>query len=190
MKVRDYKLFVENNSGKKGGNIRTDEFSYLNDELDQNKSRWSIDDEDEEDDDSFYDDDDKIYTGMSGMSSNSGRYNEFEEEYGAGYESEDDIQSDDMQHLTYLLRSMFRNSGIHDVEVDSKGLDVMVYCIMSRRERLSNIIKAFEVAAKLKKDILSQYDSDFEMFETKSGSPMLTFNFYYNEGLDDDNAPF
>ena len=103
---------------------------------------------------------------------------------------EEDLEDDDMQHLSYLLRTMFRNSGFDDIEIETKGLDITIHCYLRKRERLKDIIKAFEVANKLKNDILAQYDSEFEMWETKDGLPVFAFHFIYDEGLDDDNKPF
>lgn len=105
----------------------------------------------------------------------------------------DDTQSDDMQHLLYLLRTLFKNSGI-DASLENKGLDIIVCVVLNKKEKLSSIIKVFDVAKKLQKDILPQYDAEFEMWETKTRDPMLTFNFMY-EGDDEDpnrdgNAPF
>jgi hypothetical protein len=105
----------------------------------------------------------------------------------------DDIQSEDMENLLYLLRTLFKNSGV-SAEVESKGLDITVYAVLAKKEKMASILKVFDVAKKLKKDILPQYDSEFEMWETKAGEPMLTFIFSY-EGSDGDpnydgSAPF
>jgi hypothetical protein len=143
-------------------NIRDDEYSYLNDKLDLN-SRW---------DDSSYD-----------PYEDEGFYNDSEDE-------DDNYENEDMDHLLYLLRKMFNNSGIDNVEITNKKMDLTIYVELRSREKLRDIIKVFEVVNKLKKDILPQYDSEFDMWKTKKGSPLLTFNFYYDEGLDDDNVPF
>ncbi len=108
--------------------------------------------------------------------------------YSPGDEDEE-IISDDMEHLMYLLRSLFKNIGV-EVEVEHKGLDIMIYAVLDKREKIKNITKIFDVAKKLKKDILAQYDSEFELWETKNGHPMLTFNFFYDNGDGDDIAPF
>lgn len=187
MKIRDYKLFLEKDA------VRDDEHSHLNDRLNNNnkklESRWPDDDDDLA---SYGDDGDDELFGRPFYPSKSNNNSSFRDEEFEEYDGseEDDVDNDDMQHLLYLLRTMFRNSGIEDVEIDHKGLDIMIYCIMRRRERLNDIIKVLEVANKLKRDILAQYDSEFEMYETKDGRPMLTFNFYYGEGLEDDNAVF
>ena len=181
MKIKKYNIFLEKD------NLREDEFSHLNDMLNKkNEGRW--DDEDEDDHDyGFYDQDDEEDDELFGRPYYGSKDNEYEDddEY-----DEDGINSNDIQHLNYLLRTMFRNSGIEDVRIENKKLDISISCILSRKDSMKNVIKVFEVAKKLKKDILAQYDSEFEMWETKDGRPLLTFNFYYGEGLNDDNAPF
>jgi hypothetical protein len=153
MKVNKYNSFIKKN-------IREDEYSHLNDDLD----RWDDSTYDPYSDDGFYNDD-------------------------SDYDDNLD-QDDDMDHLLYLLRKMFHNSGIDNVEITNKKMDLTIYVELRSRERLKDVIKVFEVVNKLKRDILPQYDSEFDMWKTKKGSPLLTFNFYYDEGLDDDNVPF
>jgi hypothetical protein len=106
-----------------------------------------------------------------------------------------DDEDDDVENLNYLLRSMFRNSGIDNVIVETKKMDITVTVTLNRRERLKEVIKVFEVANKLKKDILAQYDSEVEMYDTwdkldKMSKPTIVFSFLYDEGLYDDEAPF
>jgi hypothetical protein len=158
----DYKKFLEKE------NIREDENSHLNDNI---NGRW---------DDSNYEDDGYQYLNNGGSRTDSS----FRDE-----EYEDDAEQDDVQHLLYLLRTMFKNNGI-EVEIEHKNLDIMIYCVMQPKERLKDVMNVLGVANKLKKDILPQYDCEFEMWETKKGNPMLTFNFFYNEGLNDDGVPF
>jgi len=107
-------------------------------------------------------------------------YDNDDEEY-KDDDGEDDDSDDDMSHLCYLLRSMFNN--IIDVNVESSGLDVSITAQFGRRESISDVVKVFEIIKKIKKDILAQYSSYYEMWETKSGLPMITFEFT----LDDDD---
>ncbi len=104
-------------------------------------------------------------------------------------------EDDDVENLNYLLRSMFRNSGIDDVVVETKKMDITITVTLHRRERLKDVIKVFEVANKLKKDILAQYDSEVDMYDSwdkldKMTKPTIVFSFLYDEGLYDDEAPF
>jgi hypothetical protein len=105
--------------------------------------------------------------------------------YDKEYKGEDEDDSDDdMSHLCYLLRSMFNNSNV-DVNVENSGLDLSITAQFARRESLSDIVKVFEIIKKIKKDILAQYSSSYEMWETKSGSPMITFEFMLEDEDDD-----
>jgi hypothetical protein len=104
-------------------------------------------------------------------------------------DSDDNSNQDDMAHLEYLLREMFRNVGI-DVTVTSDNGDIQIVVMLNQKERLRDVINIFSVANKLKKDILAQYDSEFDLWEDKKGLPMLTFSFYYGDGLGDSNTPF
>jgi hypothetical protein len=187
MKIKKYNIFLEKD------NLREDEFSHLNDMLDKkNEGRWDDEDDDEDDHDyGFYDQDEDEDDHLFGRPNHTSKkqdstYDEYDEdEY-----DEDDMNSNDIQHLNHLLRTMFRNSGIEDVSIENKKLDLSISCVLRKKESMRNVIKVFEIAKKLKKDILGQYDSEFEMWETKDGRPLLTFNFYYGEGLNDDYAPF
>ena len=128
-----------------------------------------------DDDDDFYDDD---------------GYRRLHKDYDDDDDSDDELSdNDDMSHLLYLLRQMFKNSGI-DVEISSDDLDVTIDAYLNTKERLKDVIKVFEVAKKLKKDILPQYDSEFQIYYSKTGQPILTFNFTYGDGEDDDKSPF
>ena len=98
-----------------------------------------------------------------------------EDEY-KGEDENDSEYDDDMSHLCYLLRSMFNNSNV-DVNVENSGLDLSITAQFARRESLSDIVKVFEVVKKIKKDILAQYSSSYEIWETKQGTPMITFEF-------------
>jgi len=187
MKIKTFIKYLEN--------LREDEFGHLNDKLSANKKnegRWD-DDYDYDDDstknysgygeyDDWYEDDDQ-----TGKKSSNPKFDDDDDDY--GYEDGDD--DDDVQHLTYLLRQMFRNSGVDDVHITAKGNeDIVCEIYMAKKETLRNVIKVFEVANKLKRDILAQYDAEFEIWQSKAGGGILSFGFTLDEGLDDDNMPF
>lgn len=99
--------------------------------------------------------------------------------------TDEEIEDDDMEHLKYLLRGMFKNKGIENVSITNDNLDLSIRCSMGHRERLSDVINVFDLLNKLKMDILPQYDSEFDMWENQRGQT-LEFGFYYDEGLNDD----
>jgi hypothetical protein len=190
MKVKSFIKYLQENT-------REDEFSHLNDKLSANKkneARWPEDDYEYDDDstkdygeyDDWYDDeDDKYYSGRK--SSNP----KFDDDDDDDYEYDETDDDDDVQHLTYLLRQMFRNSGVDNVHITAKrNEDIVIEVHMAKKDTLRNVIKVFEVANKLKRDILSQYDAEFDMWESKSGGGILTFGFTLEEGLEDDTMPF
>jgi hypothetical protein len=111
-------------------------------------------------------------------------------------EYEEDIYSDeefvdedgDMERLVTLLVSYFENQGVN-VDVENDGLNITILAVLDKQDKLHNLVNLFSIVKKVKKDILPQYDSEFELWESKDGRPMLYFNFDYEEGLGDDN-PF
>lgn len=100
---------------------------------------------------------------------------------GSDYDDDDYDDNEDMEHLLYLLRQMFNNSGISNVEITNKKMDLIIYIRLRTRENLKDIVKIFEVINKLKRDILPQYESEYDLWRTKGNSPLLTFNFRYIE---------
>lgn len=190
MKVKTFIKYLEN--------IREDEFSHLNNDLSANKkneARWPDDDYEYEDDstkdygdyDDWYDDES---TRDNDRKSSNPKFNDYDDyDYDDG--DDDDNDDDDVQHLTYLLRQMFRNSGVDNVQITAKrNEDIVIEVNMNKKESLRNIIRVFEVANKLKRDILAQYDSEFDIWTSKSGGGILSFGFTLDEGLEDDNMPF
>jgi hypothetical protein len=84
-------------------------------------------------------------------------------------------------YLEYLITFI---DGSHSMHI------IVIEVHMAKKDTLRNVIKVFEVANKLKRDILSQYDAEFDMWESKSGGGILTFGFTLEEGLEDDTMPF
>ena len=145
---------------------REDEDAWMNDKLDKNKKDDYDWGYDYDDDSTSYDDEDSSYD-----------------------------EDDEVENLNSLLREMFRNSGINNVIVETIKMDITITVTLNRREELKQVIKVFEVANKLKKDILAQYDSEVEMYDSwdkldKMSKPTVVFSFLYDEGLYDDEAPF
>ena len=116
-------------------------------------------------------------------------YNDYryDKEYKGEDDDDDDDSDDDMSHLCYLLRSMFNNSNV-DVNVENSGLDLSITAQFARRESLSDIVKVFEIVRKIKKDVLAQYSSSYEIWETKTGTPMITFEFMLDDDDDKDGV--
>ncbi len=106
-----------------------------------------------------------------------GDYDE-DDEY--SYENEDSDDDDTMQTLLNLLRQMFTQSGI-EVYTECSGLDISICVPLSQKEDLKSFVKIFDIAKKLKKDILAQYDSSYELWYTKEGYPVIEFTFNFQD---------
>jgi len=145
--------------------IRDDEYSYLNDDLDNfNKSmgsRWDDSTYSPEDEYGYYndDDDDNYYTDEEGMSD-----------------------------LINLFNQLFDNSGIYNVNIEGTPKEINMYFTLNYREKLRDIVAIFEVLSKIKRDILPQFDNETDLWIDKKGNPLLTVTFQYSEDLD--GAPF
>lgn len=111
-----------------------------------------------------------------------------EDDESEDYNEMDEQNDDDMQHLCYLLRQMFYNSGVDEVSVESDGLSVSISVQFNRKEQLRDVLKVFNVVKKIKKDILPQYEDSFEMWETKQGGPVITFDFNLDDGKSSDST--
>lgn len=179
MKIKNFIKYLSEN-------VREDEFGHLNNDLPGNKrneARWP---DDYGDYDDWYDDES---TRDNSKKSSNPKFNDDDEN--DEYDIYTDDKDDDVEHLSYLLRQMFKNSGISDARVTArKNEDILIEVYMNKKETLRNVIKVFEVANKLKRDILAQYDSEFEIWESSDKRGILTFGFTLDEGLDDDNIPF
>ena len=90
-------------------------------------------------------------------------------------------KEDDVSNICYLIRTLFRNSGIDYVDVDYNDLDFKVYVYLSKKEKMSSILKILDVSYKLKRDILPQYESSVELYHNKHGEPLFCFSFEYYE---------
>lgn len=126
-------------------------------------------------------------------------YDDLNRKYGP--DSDDDIPEmgdldisldDGMVNVCDLIRELFKNVKL-DVDVEYDELDISIYVFLQKREKMRSIVRAFEVIHKLQKDVLTQYDSEVELYENKEGFPILAFQFYsesIDDRSDDKGAPF
>lgn len=159
MKINNYIKFLKEA-------VRDDEYSYLNDDLENfNKemdSRW---------DDSTYDSPEDEY----------GHYNDNDDHY---------TDEEGMSDLINLFNQLFDNSGIYNVNIEGTPKEINMYFTLNYREKLRDIVAIFEVLSKIKRDILPQFDNETDLWIDKKGNPLLSVTFQYSEDLDDNNAPF
>lgn len=116
-------------------------------------------------------------------------YEDSDDDFNKYSDGEDDSQ-DEEDHLCYLIRSMFNNYGV-SAYVERDDLDIILYIYLQKKEKMQNILRCFDIVTnKLKRDILPQYESELELYESKEGIPILQFSFFYADGDKDDRAPF
>ncbi len=104
-------------------------------------------------------------------------------------EVEEIAQDDIIENLLSTLRKMIRNSGFEKsyVFTDDEGC-INVQFILNKTEKMSGVMKVMNLLKKLETDILIQYDSEFDLWETKSGDPLITAKFFYDEDVEAPNS--
>ena len=94
---------------------------------------------------------------------------------------------------------MFKNRGIENYSINSKKYDISITITMRSKERLSDVVMIFDILKKLKKDILPQYESEFDMWTNRKNEQIFEALFLYeddyeddeeNDDLDNDKMPF
>lgn len=88
-------------------------------------------------------------------------------------------QEDIVHELTYLLRKMISNAGVENFYVSSDGYDISIQFIFQKVDKMRSIMKVVNIVKKIKDDILIQYDSEIEMWETTKREPLFSVDFFY-----------
>lgn len=109
-----------------------------------------------------------------------------EDHYDDEYYGHNNDNNDGMEHIMYLLRVTLRNRLVQDFTIDYSGYDICISVVCNESERLKDIITIFDTLEHLKTDIIPQYDSEFDIFQSRRDDTVLDFNFYYNGGNGDD----
>ena len=124
-----------------------------------------------------------------------------EYQYKPGKEEEEEHKDGEMGELAYWIRQMFRANKL-EASVETENYDLMVYIFLEKREKIGTLLSVFEVVNKIKKDLLTYYDAEVELYENKQGFPILKFNFSWagesdsedgEDGeieMEDEKAPF
>ena len=108
---------------------------------------------------------------------------DYEDEYFDQYGKEDFIddeisEEEEEDNLQYLIRTFLSARGITSY-VETEGKDVTVYVYLKKREKIKNLTKIFDVVVNhMKKDMFSDYELETELYETKEGAAIFSFNFY------------
>jgi len=101
-------------------------------------------------------------------------------------------EQDEGDNLAYEIRQILKGYGINS-EVDFEGkYGLTIRVNLQKREKMANIMKIMDtIVNKVKRDILPQYESEVELYETTKGQPVLEFDFYMlGDSNSDKDAPF
>lgn len=112
-------------------------------------------------------------------------------------EEEETSEDDMIEHLLSTLRKMAKNSNFDKYFIfkDSDDGAITIQFVLNKTEKMSNVMKAMNFIKKIESDILIEYSSEFELWETKQSDPLLTIKFFYDEDAepemyDDTELPF
>ena len=110
------------------------------------------------------------YTGDEDYTDNTDNSNDGEE-----------VPDDTVGELCYWLRKMYKSNDLDAIVESDTGMDVTAYVVMKKRLKIMDIVTAFEVTEKIKKDLLTNHVVEVELYEDKSGSSVFQFDFIQDE---------
>ncbi len=109
---------------------------------------------------------------------------------------EDDVELDDdlLSGIAAMAHKMIEDAGFKNFYVSNKKDNISIQFVLNATEKFSKMMKVLGIIKKIKTDILIQYDSEMDLWETKNGLPLLTFDFYYEPNTEGkykkDEIPF
>ena len=185
MKIKQFNTFIKEA-------IRKDDLGHLNDDLPANSQndKGGYDYEDDSTKDHGYYDDWYDESDFEKLGKSSNPKFDSDDDYDA-YSNDDEDEQDDVENLHSLLRQMFRNAGLKDVRVTSKkNKEIIIECHLPKTTTLKAVISALDVANKLKKDVLSEYECDFDVWQKSASTGVLVFEFYLDDETNSYTLPF
>lgn len=93
--------------------------------------------------------------------------------------SQEEFQ-DELENLSTVLRQMAKKQGFHSFFVSIEEDHILIEVIMNKEETFQRMFNLLEFMRKIKKDYLVGFKCDMDLWETKKGLPIFTFEFYYS----------
>jgi hypothetical protein len=120
-----------------------------------------------------------------------GYEDDYEDDYFDQYGKEDIddelSEEEEEDNLGYLIRTFLSARGITSY-VESDGKEVTIYVYLKKREKIKSLTKIFDVVVNnMKTQMFEDYDLESELYETKEGTPILSFTFYADGSVDKDD---
>jgi hypothetical protein len=104
-------------------------------------------------------------------------YGKYEED-----EDNDEELKAAFQNLSNNIKNMITNAGFKNFTVSVHDKDFVIEFIFEQNKKFSSFASLISLMKKIHKDILVTYEPAIDLWHTKDGRPLITFDFYYKEG--------
>lgn len=86
---------------------------------------------------------------------------------------------DEFNYVSSTIRKMARSQGFNEVNIylDKDELFIMEV-ILKQKETFAKMFQLLDLMTKIQKDILVGFKCEMDLWETKKGLPIFTFEFY------------
>jgi hypothetical protein len=103
--------------------------------------------------------------------------------------------SEELENIGAIIRKMGRSQNFGRMDVSIEDDNILLEIVLKKEEAFSKVNQMLEFIDKIKKDILVGFKVDMDLWETKKGEPIFTFEFYYsisgsNQEYNNDEIPF
>lgn len=112
-------------------------------------------------------------------------YGDDEENYWDDDDKEEFKYDDDfLSDTATMVHNIIDKSGIKNFYVSNNKDNISVQFVLNMSEKLSSMMKIMSMVKRIQTEVLIQYDSEMDLWETKKGLPLLTFDFYYDPNIE------
>ncbi len=85
---------------------------------------------------------------------------------------------DDMQHISTEIRRLGNPYKFNNLQVSIEEDHILVEVVMNKTEKFNQLSRLFYFIDQVKNQILSGFEVDMDLWETKKGDPIFTLEFY------------
>ena len=139
---------------------------------------WNL----EPDDEMYYGEDEEVYYGKD------------EENYWDDDKEDFKYDDDFLGDTATMVHNIIEKSGIKNFYVSNSKDNISVQFVLNMSEKFSSMMNIMSMVKKIQTEVLIQYNSEMDLWETKKGLPLLTFDFYYEPNIEGkfkkDDVPF
>lgn len=103
--------------------------------------------------------------------------------------------SEELENIGTIIRKMGRSQNFDRMDVSIEEDNVLLEIVLKKEETFNKVNQMLDFVDKIKKDILVDFKVVMDLWETKKGEPIFSFEFYYSESgptyeYDSDDIPF